>query len=53
MVIYFIFALLIGFLLGWVWRDHKWVKASKTGKVISVDGIFYKVKTFDPENPGK
>jgi hypothetical protein len=53
MMIYFVITLLLGFVIGWTWRDCKWVKAAKTGKVVAVDGVFYKVKTFNPENSEK
>jgi hypothetical protein len=53
MVIYFVIAIVMGLMIGWIWRDHKWTKAAKTKKIICVDGVFYKVRTFDPENPGK
>jgi len=34
---------IIAFALGWVFKDYKWTKAAKTGKVMVVDGDLYDV----------
>jgi hypothetical protein len=53
MIIYFVVTLLLGFVIGVTWGDCKWIESAKTGKVVAIDGVFYKVKTFDPEKPDK
>lgn len=37
---------IIAFLLGWTLKDYRWTKASKTGKIVVVDGNMYKVKPY-------
>jgi len=43
---------IICFALGWVFKDLKWVKAAKTGKIMVVDGDMYKVKSFTETQGG-
>lgn len=37
---------ILAFALGWVFKDYKWTRAAKTGKIMVVDGDMYKVKTY-------
>ena len=39
--------LLVGFLVAWIWRDHKWTKAAKKKEVMVVNGQTYVVKKVD------
>ncbi len=47
-----IIAGIIGFVMGWVFKDYKWTKAAKTGKVMVVDGDLYDVKRHPETNGG-
>lgn len=37
---------ILAFLLGWTLKDYRWTKASKTGKIVVVNGDMYKVKPY-------
>jgi len=43
---------ILAFLLGWTFKDYKWTKAAKTGKVMVVDGDLYDVKRHTETHGG-
>jgi len=45
-------AAILAFLAGWVFKDYKWTKAAKTGKVMVVDGDMYKVTRYSETSGG-
>lgn len=51
MVITIIMLMIVSVIWGAVWERYRWVKASKSNKVIAVEGNLYKV-TKTSENAG-
>ena len=52
MILGIVLAGILAFALGWSLKDYKWVKASKTGKVMVVDGDLYTVSPVQKTHGG-
>jgi hypothetical protein len=52
MIVFIAISILIGFLLGWIWRDHKWKRAGRLKEFMVIDGKLYTVKEHINEHTG-
>jgi hypothetical protein len=52
MIIYIMITLVVGFLIGWAWRDSRWRRAAKKNEFMVIDGKLYTVKEHINEHTG-
>lgn len=50
MLLYAFLLLFFGIFIGIYIERYRWVRAAKSRKSIGVDGLFYRIRTFNPDN---
>lgn len=50
MLLYILLLFIFGVVVGMYTERYRWAHAAKTRKSIGVDGLFYRVSQFDPDN---
>jgi hypothetical protein len=43
---------IVGFFMGWIFKDYRWANAAKKGKIMVVDGDMYKVTQYTDTHGG-
>ena len=52
MFIFIVVGLVIGFLLGWAWRDFKWTRCADKDMYMCIDNRLYEIKKHINEHVG-